>query len=183
MAMRQPHPRFWHSAVSAQGKLYIRGGSTPAFDTDEGKRELATKIEEYDPIIHVWRQLETTGKYHPGLSAVACTAFGNRLYAYGGSDGSELHAVLSQLDLNTLRWTQLSSEAADGPMRKDACGIAYFDSGKLAVIGGYADPCGVKQQGSMFVLNEYFNDGSGWTNEFHVFDIIKGELISNYSYS
>ena len=181
MAMREPHSRFWHSAVSVQGKIYVRGGSTPKFDTDEGKRELATTIEEYDSVNQVWHQLKTTGTFHPGLSAVACTAFGDYMYAYGGSDGSELHAVLSQLDMKTLVWTQLSLEAGDGPMRKDACGIVYFDGNKLAVIAGYADPSGPIQQGSTFILNEFFNEGSGWTNEFHVFDIMEGELVSNYN--
>ena len=176
MAMREPHPRFWHSAVSVQGKIYVRGGSTPQFDTDEGKLELATTIEEYDPINQVWRQLKTTGAFHPGLSAVACTAVGDYLYAYGGSDGNELYAALSKLDIKTLVWTQLSVEALDGPMRKDASGIVIFDTNKLAVIGGYADPCDRIQHGSTFVVNEYFNDGSGWTNEFHVFNIMKGEL-------
>ena len=182
MAMlREPCPRFWHSAVSVQGKVYVRGGSTPNFDTDEGKRELATTIEEYDPINQVWRQLKTSGTYHPGLSAVACATIGDHLYAYGGFDGSELHAVLSQLNVKTLVWTQLSADAVDGPLRKDAGGMVCFDTYKLAIIGGYADPSGPIQHGSTFVLNEFFNDGSGWTNELHVFDIMKGELISNYN--
>ena len=176
MAMREPHPRFWHSAFSVQGKIYIRGGSTQHFDTDEGKKELATTIEEYDPVSQVWRQLKTTGPFHPGLSAVACTAFGDYLFAYGGSNGIELHAVLSQLNIKTLVWTQLSTESVDGPMRKDASGMVFFGDSKLAVIGGYADPCGQIQQGSTFVLNEYFNDGSGWTNEFHVFNVPEGEI-------
>ena len=57
-SMREPHPRFWHSAVSVQGKIYVRGGSTPQFDTDECKKELTTTIEEYDPINQVWYQLK-----------------------------------------------------------------------------------------------------------------------------
>lgn len=175
MRQPQPQPRFWHSAFSVHGRIYVRGGSTAHFDTDEGKRELATTIEEYDPINHVWCQHKTVGAYHPGLSAVACTAFGDYMYAYGGSDGSELHAVLSQLDMKTLVWVQLSVEALDGPMKKDACGIVLYDTDKLAVIGGYADPYGRIQEESTFVVNEFFNDGSGWTNEFHVFNITKGE--------
>ena len=171
----EPHPRFWHSAVSMQGKVYVRGGSSSNFDTDDGKRVLATTIEEYDPINHAWHQLITAGAFHPGLSAVACTSFGDHLYAYGGSDGIELHAVLSQLDIKTLIWTRLSSETADGPMRKDASGMVYFDSNKLAVIGGYADPSGSVQKGSTFVLNEFFNDGSGWSNEFHIFEMKSGK--------
>ena len=178
MADHEPRPRFWHSAVSVGGKVYVRGGSTPKFDTDEGKRELAATIEEFDPIHQVWRQLTTSGTLHPGLSAVACTTNGDLLYAYGGFDGRDLHCVLSQLNMKTLVWTRLCAGTADGPMRKDASGMVHFDDNKLALIGGYADPNGPIQQGSTFVLNEALNDGSGWTNEFHTFDIERGELSS-----
>ena len=178
MAEREPHPRFWHSAVSWEGKVYVRGGSTPKFDTDEGKRELVSTLEQYDPINQVWRQLTTTGTFHPGLSAVACVTYGDHLYTYGGFDGRDVCGMLSQLNLRTLVWARLSQEAAaGGPMRKDACGMAHFGGDKLAVIGGYADPSGPIQAGSSFVLNERFNDGSGWTNEFHVFDIGKGKRL------
>ena len=175
MGDREPQPRFWHSAVSCGGNIYVRGGSTPKFDTDEGRRELVTTIEEYDPIRRIWRQLTTTGELHPGLSAVACVTAGDHLYAYGGFDGRDVCGVLSQLNLKTLIWTRLSSQTAGGPMNKDASGMAHYINGdRLALIGGYADPNGPIQPGSTFVLNETVNYGSGWTNEFHVFDIKAG---------
>ena len=176
MAGGEPRPRFWHSAVSWRGKVYIRGGSTPKFDTDKGKRDLASTIEEYDPTNQVWRQLTTTGTLHPGLSAVACVTFGSHMYAYGGLGRRDLCDTLSKQNLKTLMWTQLSQEAAGGPMKKDACGMAHFDGDKLAVIGGYANPSGPIQPGSTFILNERFNWGSGWTNEIHIFDITKGKV-------
>lgn len=175
MSKREPQPRFWHSAVSTGQNVYVRGGSTPNFDTDEGRQELASKVEEYDSVNKAWRQLTTTGILHPGLSAVACATSGKHLYAYGGYDGSDVCGVLSKLNLETLVWTRLSFEAEGGPMRKDACGIVHFDGERLALIGGYADPSGPIQQGSTFVLNEAMNDGSGWTNEFHVFEISQGK--------
>ena len=98
------------------------------------------------------------------------------MYTYGGFDGEHLYSVLSQLDLKTLVWSQLSSEAEleGGPMRKDASGMVHFNSDKFAVIGGYACPAGPIQPGSSFVQNSLFTDGTGWTNEFHVFDIKLG---------
>ena len=166
----EPRSRFWHFAASVEGLVYIRGGNTSDFSSS--KRELASTLEQFDPVHDAWRKLTTKGAPHPGLSAVACSSSGGYLYTYGGFDGEELHGTLSQLDLRTLEWSQLSTEKAlDGPMKKDACGMVHFHSNKLAVIAGYAMPTGPIQPGSTFVPNELFADGTGWTNEFHVFDI------------
>ena len=78
------------------------------------------------------------------------------------------------MESKTLTWSQLSAVAEDGPMRKDACGMVYFNSDKLAVVGGYGHPVGPVQLGSLFIPNERFADGSGWTNEIHIFDICAG---------
>ena len=169
----EPCSRFWHSAASVEGLVYIRGGNTSDFNSS--KQELASTLEQFDPVHDAWRKLTTKGTPHPGLSAVACASSGGCLYTYGGFDGEELHDTLSQLDLRTLEWSQLSTEKTlDGPMRKDACGMVHFHGNKLAVIAGYAIPTGPIQSGSTFVPNELFADGTGWTNEFHVFDIDGG---------
>ena len=138
------------------------------------KQQLATSIEEFDPTKNAWRQLTTKGAPHPGLSAVACVSFGGYLYAFGGFDGELLYCTLSRLELKTLTWSKLSQAAMDedGPMRKDASGMVHFDSNKLAVIGGYGCPGdGSIQSGSLFIPNERFTDGTGWTNEVHVFNV------------
>ena len=176
----EPHSRFWHFAASVEGLLYIRGGNVSHFNNC--KEELASTLEQFDPVHDGWRKLKTKGTAHPALSAVACASSGGYLYTYGGFDGEELHSTLSQLDLRTLEWSQLSTEKAmDGPMRKDACGMVHFHNNKLAVIAGYAIPTGPIQPGSTFVPNELFADGTGWTNEFHVFDIGGGTIILIFS--
>ena len=174
----EPRSRFWHFAAAVDGFIYIRGGNTSNFNSF--KLELARTLEQFDPLNDVWRKLTTRGALHPGLSAVACASFGGYLYTFGGFDGEKLHSTLSQLDLITLEWSQLSpEEEVNGPMRKDACGMVLFDdSKKLAVIAGYALPTGPIQPGSTFVPNELFADGTGWTNEFHVFDISAGDHIT-----
>ena len=51
--------------------------------------------------------------------------------------------------------------------------IAYGSS--LVVFGGYGSPCGPTQPGAEFVKNDNYTDGSGWSNELHVFDVMEGE--------
>ena len=178
----EPSSRFWHSAASIEGLVYIRGGSTSDFNSEACRQHLAKTIEQFDPIHDVWRQLTTTGAPHPGLSAVACASFSGYLYTFGGFDGVLLHDTLNQLELKTLSWSQLSAVAEDGPMRKDASGMVHFNSNKLAVIGGYGYPAaaGRIQPGSSFILNQRFTDGTGWTNEFHVFNISTGIGIHDF---
>ena len=170
----EPCSRFWHSAASVEGLIYIRGGSITDFNLENSRKQLAKSIDEFDPTKDVWRQLMTKGVPHPGLSAVVCISFGGCLYTFGGFDGDQLHCTLSQLELKTLTWSQLSDMAEDGPMRKDASGMVHFSSNKLAVVGGYGHPAGPIQPGSSFIPNERFTDGTGWTNEIHVFDICAG---------
>ena len=133
----QPCSRFWHSAASSEGLVYIRGGSTVDFNRSEkSKQQLATSIEEFDPAKDVWRQLTMKGAPHPGLSAVACASFGGYLYAFGGFDGELLFCTLSRLELKTLTWSKLSAMDEDGPMRKDASGMVYVDGDRESVNSG-----------------------------------------------
>ena len=94
------------------------------------------------------------------------------MYVYGGCIRSCTYVdILSCLDLNQLTWSQISAgtQAAGGPMKKGSCGMVLFHGNKLAVIGGFGVPTGRIQPGSTFIRNTKFSDGSGWTNEIHVF--------------
>lgn len=179
----EPSPRFWHSAAAHEGKLYIRGGNTPDFEST-GRQELASTIEQFDPASNVWCKLKTKGTPHPGLSGVVCVTFEDHLFAYGGFDGEELHNTLSQLCMKTLTWSQLSgsAESAGGPLKKDACGMVHFHGDKLALVGGYAaQPNGPVQPGSTFIPNTRSAKEEGWTNEIHVFSISEGMCYSYLS--
>ena len=183
----EPEPRFSHVAVpSSRGQVIVCGGLTsdsddPAADPDGLK--LASVVEQFDPCAEVWCQRSMIGTPHPGLLSVACTLShdGNDLFMYDGLglDGdlaTNTRGVLSRLNIKTLAWSLLCSEAVvGGPMKKYGSGMFMFKYGdKVAVIGGYGYPTGPTQPGATFIRDTRFTDGRGWSNEFHVFDISQG---------
>ena len=170
----EPTARLHSAFISTQRHLYLWGGRTVAIETgsEDARIQEARCIEQFDPYLEVWRQLNTTGTPHPGRVAVACTSVADQLYMYGGHSGKRHEGVLSLLNLQTLTWSQLCQEATNGaPMGKYSCGMVSFHGDQLAVIGGYGTPTGPTQHGASFIRNT--ND-TGWTNEVHIFNINKG---------
>ena len=181
----EPRSRFWHSAQLVKGRVVVRGGCIPGIDDKKGRREMLKNIEVFEIKTRKWFSRKTKGDRHPGLSSVACASYGKYLYAYGGLDGAVLNGVLSELNLETLVWTQLSPKTSAGPMRKDASGIVHFGDGMLAVVCGYAYPNkpklpngGSSDLDSTFILRSGSPNyaGGGWTNEMHLFDIGSSKL-------
>ena len=164
----EPRARYEHSSFLIEGKVCVWGGNNHG---DSLKRyTLPSRIECFDPYLEVWNQVNTAGTPHPGLYKAACVSFGERMYVYGGCIGSRKYVdILSCLDLNQLTWSHISAGTAGGPMKKESCGMVLFHGNKLAVIGGFGIPTGRIQPGSTFIRNTKFSDGSGWTNEIHVF--------------
>lgn len=188
----EPSPRFWHLAQLVGDKVYVRGGCTREYKQKGERSELLRTVDEFNVQERKWRKVHTKGEHHPGLTAVACASFGKHLYSFGGNDSSSgLNAVLSQLDVETLVWSRLSSETTEGPMTKDASGMVHISDSKelsLAVVCGYADPRNSSRDngGSSDVNSRFFKrrnltrlalDGGGWTNEMHIFNIKKGTRI------
>ena len=181
--LHEPSARFFHSAFSNDGRVYVRGGRTSEYESDPGSEDDRLKsnsIELFNPFLEVWRQLETTvGTPHPGLAGAACVSFGENMYMYGGRD-KRYEGALSCLNVKSLTWSLLCpGKVAGGPMRKEGCGIAMFHGDKLAVIGGYGYPTGPAQPGSMFISDTRVTSGIGWTNEFHAFNIGQGGSYSS----
>ena len=173
----EPPARLDHVSFSVEGKVYLWGRETQ--DLSSGHLdELARRIEQFDPYLETWSQLNTAGIPHPGLKFAACTSHGEHVYMYGGQ-GTKYEGILSCLNfpVKTPTWTQLCpAETIGGPMRKISCGIVHFHDNKLAVIGGYGHPNGPIQPGSEFIRNPKTTNGSGWTNEIHIFDISQGSV-------
>ena len=118
----------------------------------------------------------TDGTPHPGVYSMACTASEGHLYAYGGYDDIERHAVLSKLDVSTFNWSLLSpQDPSVGPIRKWECGLVCFNGYMLTLFGGYGIPNDSTQSGSEFIQDERYKEKRGWTNELHVFDTRKGK--------
>lgn len=172
----EPSARSYHAAISVEERVYVRGGVTADFAScsKDEKLKLANCIEQFDPCLEVWHQLNTIGPPHPGLEAAACTSFGEHIYMYGGHSGERYEGELSCLNVKTLTWSLLCSETYGGPMKMCGCGMVYFHANKLAVISGYGLPTGPTQTGATFTVDIDYTDARGWSNEIHVFDISQG---------
>ena len=173
----EPEARFQHVACSSEGgKVLVWGGHTAEYYSNDGRINLASVVQEFDPCKEVWCQRDTVGVPHPGLSGAACTSVGNNLFLYGGRVPGLLCGALSRLDMKTLTWSLLCPEAIAGcPMRKIGCGIVMFHGDKLAVIGGAGSPTRPTPPGSVFIRDTNVTDRTvRHTNEHHVFNTSQG---------
>ena len=178
----EPAARFEHVSFLVEGKVCLWAGETQ--DLVSGHQdeigEVACCIEQFDPYLEIWNQLNTAGTPHPGLKYAACASHGEHVYMYGGQ-GTKYEGVLSCLNfgVKTPTWLQLCpAETVGGPMRKAWCGMVHFHDDKLAVIGGYGCLNGPIQPGSVFIRNSKATSGIGWTNEIHIFDISQGNCVN-----
>ena len=163
MAYTEPTPRFSHYSAAVGEHLYVFGGRT--IDFEKERDELASQINIFNWHTETWQIRATTGKPHPGLYFGACTSSDHHLYLYGGTDGSHRQDSLSQLDIDSLEWSELPS----GPMKKTGCQMVSYE-GKLILFGGYGVPSSPIQPGSEIVTDKIQSDGTGWTNELHCFE-------------
>jgi len=171
MESYQPMPRYYHTSAQVGSKVIVYSGRTVDYTVEKRKR-LASIVEVFDPHSEHWEAKQCTGQTPaPGLWGAASAVVNDQLYSYGGRDGDVnlLHS-LHQLSAKTYEWRQLN---AKGPASKyDAAMVACGDG--LALFGGYGIPHGPTQRGSSFIKNTSYSDGSGWTNEFHIYHLNEG---------
>ena len=142
----------------------------------ETKTQLTKSFQMYDPF-ETWREIPAIGTPPEGLRSGTATYSDHFLYTYGGHNGTSYSCSLNQLDTRSYTWTQLSSKHECGPMRKVGCGIIYYNN-SLIIYGGYGFPSSELQAGSQFIKSTTNKDGSGWTNEIHMFNISEGNKLS-----
>ena len=130
--------------------------------------QLKKVVQIYECSTESWKELATTGTPPPGINGCSTSYSDHILYLFGGGDGISFDASLHQLDTRSMTWSQLSPQHDSGPMRKSSCQMIHLNS-TLIVIGGYGIPSGELQSGSQFTEN--YQDGGGWTNEIHVYNI------------
>ena len=177
MAQYQPAPRFLQTAAQIGHKTFLWGGRTQDF-TARGRQMLAYSIQTFDSFHEKWEQKGTTGLAPPGLYDGVCTTVSESLYHFGGYDDHSESNALHCLNSVTLEWTQVHPQTAhDQPMRKLACGMTAYhkeDTTYLTIFAGYGIPHGSTQPGASFIQNINYSDGSGWTNELHLFNLTNG---------
>ena len=171
----EPLPRYLHISESAGSRVLVQGGVTKNF-SEKSQQHLTSVVEIFDPYSELWEQRQVTGDApSPGTYATASASLHDDLFSFGGGD---VHRnTLHRLDTKMWRWCQLSTQNAEGaPMPKRACRmISFRDS--LAVFGGYGIPRGPTEPQS-FINDTSFTDGSGWTNEFHMYSVTEGIIQS-----
>ena len=178
-----PLPRFCHISVGVGSKVVVQGGRTKDF-SEKSRQHLSSVVEIFDPYSESWEQRPVTGDApSPGTYVAASASLHDDLFSFGGYDGgSQYFNTLRRLDTEKLCWSQVSPQNADGaPMPKFGCGMIAFGSG-LGVFGGYGVPRGPTTEPQSFFQYTRFTDGSGWTNEFHIYNLSEGNLSSGFSH-
>ena len=171
----EPLPKFWHISSRVGSKVVVQGGRTEDF-SEKSRQHLSSVVEIFDPYSESWEQRPVTGDApSPGTYAAASASLHDDLFSFGGTDDRHLFNTLRRLDTEKLCWSQVSPQNADGaPMPKIGCGIIALGSG-LGVLGGYGVPRGLTEPQS-FIKNTRSTDGSGWTNEFHIYNLSQGNI-------
>ena len=172
-AKYEPLPRFGHISGRVGSKLVVQGGRTKDF-SEKSKQQLSSVVEIFDPYSELWEQRQVQGvALPPGTYNAASASLHDDLFSFGGTDDRQIFNTLHRLDSKTWRWSQVSPQNADGaPMPKYGCGMIAFRN-SLVVFGGHGIPQGPTEPGS-FIKNTRATDGSGWTNELHIFSLSEG---------
>ena len=169
----EPLPRFCHISGRVSSKVVVQGGVTKDF-SEKSKQHLSSVVEIFDPYSESWEQRQVEGNApSPGTYVATSASLHDDLFSFGGIDGRDYFNTVRRLDTKTWCWSQVSAQNADGaPMPKYGCGMIVFRN-SLVVFGGYGVPQGPTEPQS-FIKNTSFTDGSGWTNEFHIYNLSKG---------
>ena len=171
----EPLPRFSHNSSRVGSKVVVQGGRTKDF-SEKSRQHLSSVVEIFDPYSESWEQRPVTGDGpSPGTYSAASASLHDNLFSFGGIDGCQFFNTLRRLDTEKWCWSQVSPQNADGaPMPKCGCGMIAFGNG-LGVFGGYGVPRGPTEPQS-FIKNTRFIDGGGWTNGFHIYNLLQGNV-------
>ena len=177
MAFRnyQPMPRYQHTSAQVANKVLVYSGVTEDYSVQSRKR-LASIVDVFHPHSEQWKVKQCTGEIpEPGLHLAASVVVNDRLYSYGGRDGNDKFVKsLHQLSGEPFRWSELTPQngECESPMPKDGAAMATCGN-NLALLGGFGIPRSSIQSGSSFMKSANA-DGSGWTNEFHIYNLNEG---------
>ena len=171
----EPLPRYGHISCRVGSKVVVQGGRIKDF-SEKTRQHLSSVVEIFDPYSELWEQRQVTGDApSPGTYDAASASVHDDLFSFGGYDNRQWFNTAHRLDTEKLCWSQVYPQNADGaPMPKAACGMIAFGN-SLGVFGGYGVPRGHTEPQS-FIKDTRFTDGSGWTNEFHIYNLSEGNM-------
>ena len=137
-----------------------------------GRQKRETIIGVYNVQTEEWTQPPITEPQQPGRWNGECAIVTNSLYWFAGSFCNFL-----ELNLKTFCWREVNSKycSFSEPMCKTGHGFIAVNERILVCFGGYGNKPVDAQPGSTFIEDI---GSAGWTNELHLFDIIRG-IITN----
>jgi len=176
MATYEPIPREYHISALVASKVLVYSGRTQD-ESVQSRERLQSVVEVYDPHTEQWEAQQCTGKVPvQGLYNTAHTtasASSDVLYTYGGRDGNRKFVnSLHQLNFKTNSWSIRSPRNDNGGLPMPKCGTAMAACGNdLALLGGF----GLLRHPKSSFMKKYTHAAtSGWTNEFHIYDLKEG---------
>lgn len=178
----EPIPRFHHISAQVANKIVVYSGWIRE-SLKQSRNRLASTVEVFDPHSEQWEAKQCTGVTPvPGVCRTASVAVNNHLYSFGGIvEDRGIVNSLHKLNARTYKWCELTPQigAKDVPPMPKT-GAAMVASGdNLALFGGLGIPQDTTQRGSSFI-NGGIYDGSGWTNEFHIYHLGEGTQSLEY---
>ena len=167
----EPLSRYQHISGRVGSLIVVQGGRTKNF-SEESKQHLSSVVEIFEPYYESWEQRQVEGNApSPGTYGAASASLHDDVFSFGGRDGRDYFNTLHRLDTKTWCWSQVSPQNTDrAPMPKYGCGMIAFRS-SLVVFGGYGVPQGPTKPQSFIT---FATNGSGYTNEFHIYNLSEG---------
>lgn len=177
----EPMPRCYHTSVQVANKIVVYSGRT-LDDSEQTRKRLASVVEVFNPYSEGWKATQSKGETPVnGVCGGASASLGDHLFTYGGKgDDGKFLDTLHQLSTKDYKWRELSflNSKCESPMPKQGAAMVAC-GGNLALFGGYGIPHSHAQSGSSFIKNTFSSDGSGYTNEFHIYHLDEGMSTCN----
>ena len=167
----EPPPRWGHFSSIVEGNLLMYGGRTKDF-----YNQVENTINLFNPYEEKWTTHKTTGTDLIRIYDAASAALGKNFYLFGGFNGQEYIGYMYHLD-STWNITTMDDleHHNNAPMRKRGSKMICHKE-NLICFGGRGIPSAPHQLQSQFILDKYYDDGRGWTNELHSFNLKEGEV-------
>ncbi|KAH3781796.1 kelch domain-containing protein 1-like isoform X2 [Dreissena polymorpha] len=167
---------------SVGNKMYLFGGVVQTEDGDLESNDLLC----YDAESGCWSKLDTKTPRPEACIAASLAAVGNKLYLFGGlNQESGWLGSLHMLDLDTLKWTELTGEGI-APSPRDKLQAAVIDT-RIYYFGGFGPKATVDDDDDEDWEDEDDEGGVaevertqqaaefGWFNDLYVYDTLSNK--------
>ncbi len=177
-SLKDVEARTSSQAAVVDGKLFLYRGFLQSYQGKD-RATFPSHFEVFDGKALQWRDVATRGRNPRAFYGIAITSIGAKLYMYGGLGGGTFTDELYEINTVSMECNKLMAHNPnDGPIRNAYCGLTYLRGDVLCMFAGYGIPRdGPRQDGSIFIPHTSSDDGRGYTNEIHCYNVQTGMCI------